>query len=790
MRDCLHDATPHDQCVSTVAVHAPQASHCIFCPFTVPFGHWENLIRFVMLERLQNVTTRRGHQSVIAVQVAAIPPHIRDSRHDMTLRYRARNAAHASITEGASTALPIWEVRTNESIQVFHDSTVDHFDLLVQMRDGAKPQRLLEKWSPTLSTPVGEGPPVTRFPAASSAAAGFIAVGAWMDSALEGSASRACGALQLTNDAFSVRVMDYFLGEGSTTFALDILRNLCYRSSGQLASGFQKICQNCSTLAVPYAGYFLIDGGFVDETAVAPLVSEIQRSCIECMHSEPEHGCQRTRSSDLLVLMHALLFQFGHLVQPWALIHGAPLHLVANARFRAVYPWIVYAITIATGLAEHVAGGIIGVTGAQMGGIVDKILELLRRAKESMQRFVALFFLLFFFGLQAHKGTGNAVDLLSYWVVVAVAGLGVFLQEPCCSQLGESLCTFTPELHGRCILGHGLMATGLILGVGLRTFAAAFRPVGGWEFIESVLVMILMGLSKISKGRVSWRWFLILVATLAALVDYPGLRRIGRGIAHFRHSSMAAAFIALSAVLVRTIQGQLSLQSCSLDPGSSAAHSGSVELYDGLGIYTRLVTMSVPMVVRKEQREIKTNYDVVQGRLFGTTHAQTSITINTTEPTELRILSEDELAGPLKRISRLASSVFAAVPMVDTLQHVRTPEQLERILRCTGLQSVTPPPNTEWDEMSSDVAISRMFFFGIGSISLQERQGHFVYDQCRLAELPVRPGFWSYGVRATFDSHPRCRLSFGRVAAAARDYHGPLRVLYRCGNDDFSWQIK
>uniref|UniRef100_A0A7S0H403 Lipoxygenase domain-containing protein n=1 Tax=Amorphochlora amoebiformis TaxID=1561963 RepID=A0A7S0H403_9EUKA len=119
----------------------------------------------------------------------------------------------------------------------------------------------------------------------------------------------------------------------------------------------------------------------------------------------------------------------------------------------------------------------------------------------------------------------------------------------------------------------------------------------------------------------------------------------------------------------------------------------------------------------------------------------------------------------LRRIIR-QDTVF---PLQDVFIDA-TNEECQQILKeidlCVG--KALPKPLHTWDEMDSNDALKRLFFYGPGAIFLTEtkdeevrkRLGPFVVDMSQDVNLEVRIGFRKYGVRAHFDAKQNLRCIY------------------------------
>jgi hypothetical protein len=145
------------------------------------------------------------------------------------------------------------------------------------------------------------------------------------------------------------------------------------------------------------------------------------------------------------------------------------------------------------------------------------------------------------------------------------------------------------------------------------------------------------------------------------------------------------------------------------------------------------------------------------------------------EDVEIPILREDDVFGEINGFIFKVLTSKRVYPLVDTT-FVATDEEAkmlrEELLLAPTPEQACPVPYHVWDEMSSDEAMSRLFFYGIGSVLLFNQSavdhskyadlGPFVVD-INLSDLPVRPGFRRYGFRAHFNADQAITAIFDYV---------------------------
>jgi hypothetical protein len=168
--------------------------------------------------------------------------------------------------------------------------------------------------------------------------------------------------------------------------------------------------------------------------------------------------------------------------------------------------------------------------------------------------------------------------------------------------------------------------------------------------------------------------------------------------------------------------------------------------------------------------------NIFTGWEWETTRLEEEI-IEFSDDIEIPLLKDDDILGELKKINTL---IFLAVqtetlfPLSDSTFKLESDEEAkmirEELLMAPG--EASPPLYQPWDEMASDEAMSRIFFYGIGSPLLMNQSpnnhtkyadlGPFVVD-LDLSEVEVRPGFRPYGFRAHFDADQKITAIFDYV---------------------------
>lgn len=151
--------------------------------------------------------------------------------------------------------------------------------------------------------------------------------------------------------------------------------------------------------------------------------------------------------------------------------------------------------------------------------------------------------------------------------------------------------------------------------------------------------------------------------------------------------------------------------------------------------------------------------------------------IDISDDVQIPLLKEDDILGEVKTIDTLiflAVQTEALFPLKDSTFKLESDEEAkmirEELLMAPG--EANPPLYQPYDEMASDEAMSRIFFYGIGSPLLMNQSsnnhtkyadlGPFVVD-LDLSEVEVRPGFRPYGFRAHFDADQKITAIFDYV---------------------------
>ena len=190
----------------------------------------------------------------------------------------------------------------------------------------------------------------------------------------------------------------------------------------------------------------------------------------------------------------------------------------------------------------------------------------------------------------------------------------------------------------------------------------------------------------------------------------------------------------------------------------SAAPSVADRYLDRMDRYTRTLCELIPPKVVEANQSALTDGDLEDSELdlFG---PQKSSTIGVGR-LSITLLEEDDALGSLGFTSWLllrALRTETLFPMDDVFVDCSV-EELASIKQRLGLVQSLPRPPHHWDEMSSDEALSRIFFYGTGAVTLEEvHEGdtRWVADTGWLQDLEVRPGFRPYGARVHFGADQR-----------------------------------
>jgi hypothetical protein len=153
--------------------------------------------------------------------------------------------------------------------------------------------------------------------------------------------------------------------------------------------------------------------------------------------------------------------------------------------------------------------------------------------------------------------------------------------------------------------------------------------------------------------------------------------------------------------------------------------------------------------------------------------ADTVVIGNNHAKLKVLILSEDDLVGTASTFVLDVIRNPILLPMKDCFYFCPSDKEAENLMEDLKLLPkeghANPVPYHTWDEMSSDEAMSRIFFYGIGSVLMHSQSsrahdyhqelGPFVVDM-DLSGYEVRPGFAKYGARIHFDSQQKLTAIF------------------------------
>ena len=178
---------------------------------------------------------------------------------------------------------------------------------------------------------------------------------------------------------------------------------------------------------------------------------------------------------------------------------------------------------------------------------------------------------------------------------------------------------------------------------------------------------------------------------------------------------------------------------------------------DFLDRYTRLILYTIPKNVLRSSTEPTTSSVVNEPTLKQQSRRQIS-NIQIGKYT-LSVLKKDDYYGNVRLADRVLFGLLANTilfPITD--KYVDFPEHLvEKFRAYHAFDKCFPPPNTYYEEIETDDAISRMAFYGIMSLWMKDdketpgNEDGFVCDYSQIADLTPRPGFRNLGAKAYFN---------------------------------------
>eukprot|EP00978_Attheya_sp_CCMP212_P002945 scaffold6057_cov66-Attheya_sp.AAC.5 len=209
-------------------------------------------------------------------------------------------------------------------------------------------------------------------------------------------------------------------------------------------------------------------------------------------------------------------------------------------------------------------------------------------------------------------------------------------------------------------------------------------------------------------------------------------------------------------------------------------------LFNKVDEFTRILVATVPPDIISDKENAKDTYLVSSMVDLGWKRTGSGFTdwkpervketvIRIPEDVKIPILTEDDVFGEVNGFIFDVLTSHRLFPLKDTT-FVATDEEA-KMLRAELLLAPTPEqacpvPYTVWDELSSDEAMSRLFFYGLGSVLMFNQSavdhskyadlGPFVVD-INLSDLPVRAGFRRYGFRAHFNADQAITAIFDYV---------------------------
>ena len=171
----------------------------------------------------------------------------------------------------------------------------------------------------------------------------------------------------------------------------------------------------------------------------------------------------------------------------------------------------------------------------------------------------------------------------------------------------------------------------------------------------------------------------------------------------------------------------------------------------------------------------------------------TSETIKIGRKLRIDILQEDDIFGEVDGVLFRVLRSPVVFPIKDRYVVVSDKQALSIAstvkLNPKGSQpQASPQPYHNWPEMTSDQAISRIFFYGIGSVLTASQPegaadkyrdlGPFVVDM-KLHHLAVRRGYAKYGARVHFDKNQKLTAIFE---------YGKNRLIKANTDDKAAWE--
>lgn len=210
-------------------------------------------------------------------------------------------------------------------------------------------------------------------------------------------------------------------------------------------------------------------------------------------------------------------------------------------------------------------------------------------------------------------------------------------------------------------------------------------------------------------------------------------------------------------------------------------------LDDELDTYTVLVAAKIPhdilkgtaskiyddSYVKTEESDLGWSKGYLSGQWYKIPPVAEDVVIeHRTAKLSIPVLTDDDFHGtpPLATLELLKTpTVF---PLSDKFYSLQSDQEAETLLDQMRLLPVdgqaNPNPYHTWEEMTSDQAMSRLFFHGIGAVLMHNQSatphehqelGPFMVDM-NLARLEVRKGYAKYGSRLHFDANQNITAIF------------------------------
>eukprot|EP00039_Didymoeca_costata_P015074 m.251498 g.251498 ORF g.251498 m.251498 type:complete len:1031 (-) comp16149_c0_seq9:132-3224(-) len=174
--------------------------------------------------------------------------------------------------------------------------------------------------------------------------------------------------------------------------------------------------------------------------------------------------------------------------------------------------------------------------------------------------------------------------------------------------------------------------------------------------------------------------------------------------------------------------------------------------------YTRTLLDLMPPKIHKINKTAGFTDRDVDAAKMKATFSKKTISVQL-ENHKIVMIKQDQFLGKLPLVKAqllkyLRNQTF--FPLVDVINNC-SPQEEKVALMHSGVLQVFPHKNHNWIEYRSDAALSRFFFYGVGTVYLRDtdtdeaEHGMFVCDLSHLAKLEVREQFAQYGYKLFFD---------------------------------------